>query len=269
MACSPCEVELRSQEAQALGLSHLVPVDAAALIRFDPNMDVDLNCDLGEGCPHDAELMTLITSANVSCGFHAGDVALAHAALRAAAEHGVQAGAHPGFPDREGFGRREWAWPEERVFEECVDQVGALAGLARVAGAPLRYVKPHGALYNMACRDDAYARPVVAAVESFGLALMGLPASRLQALCAGRCRFVAEGFADRRYLPDGSLVPRSRPDAFVTDPAEAVRQVEWLLAERDVETVCVHGDNPHAVAFVRGLRAVLSARGIGIRAFTA
>jgi UPF0271 protein len=230
-------------------------------------MPIDLNCDLGEGGPSDAELMPLITSANVACGFHAGDPSTAYAALAAAARHGVQVGAHPGFPDREGFGRRELARSEQQVFEDCVYQVGALAGLARAVGLPLRYVKPHGALYNMACRDDAYGRPVVAAAELFGLALMGLPDSRLQALCAGRVPFVAEGFADRRYLPDGSLVPRARPDAFVEDPDEAVRQAEWLLRDKGVRTLCVHGDNPQALAFVRALREELARRGVEVRPF--
>jgi 5-oxoprolinase (ATP-hydrolysing) subunit A len=230
-------------------------------------MDIDLNCDLGEGCPHDAELMPLITSANVACGWHAGDAATAHAALRAAARHGVQVGAHPGFPDREGFGRRELPRSEEQIFEDCVYQIGALAGLARAVGLPLRYVKPHGALYNMACRDEAYARPVVAAAALFGLAVMGLPGSRLEALCAGRCPFVAEGFADRKYRPDGSLVPRDRPDAFVAGPVEAVHQAEWLLRDKGVRTLCVHGDNPEAVAFVQELRESLMRQGIAIRKF--
>jgi UPF0271 protein len=230
-------------------------------------MDIDLNCDLGEGCAGDAELMPLITSANIACGFHAGDPATALAALTAAARHGVRAGAHPSFPDREGFGRRELARTEQQVYEECVYQVGALAGLARSVGIPLSHVKPHGALYNVACRDEAYARPVVAAAALFGLPLLGLPRSRLQALSDGRCPFVAEGFADRRYLPDGSLVPRSRPDAFLESPAEAVRQVRWLIQEHGVRTVCVHGDNPQALAFVRELRAALTREGFAIRAF--
>lgn len=221
-------------------------------------MDIDLNCDLGEGCPYDAELMPLITSANIACGFHAGDPATALAALRAAAQFGVRAGAHPSFPDREHFGRRELERSEQQVFEDCVYQIGALAGLARTVGIELQHVKPHGALYNMACREDRLARPVVAAAELFGLALLGLPGSRLQALSAGRCLFVAEGFADRRYLPDGSLVPRTEPDAFIEDPAEAVAQVEWLLRSRGVQTLCVHGDNPQAVAFVRALRELLT-----------
>jgi 5-oxoprolinase (ATP-hydrolysing) subunit A len=230
-------------------------------------MEIDLNCDLGEGCPHDAELMALVTSANVACGFHAGGPAEAHAALAAAARHGTQVGAHPGFPDREHFGRREMERSEEQIFEDTVYQVGALAALAQATGLKLRHLKPHGALYNMACRDDAYARPVVAAAELFGLDLMALPGSRLQALCAGRCPFVAEGFADRRYLPDGSLVPRSRPDAFVHDADEAVRQAEWQLRERGVRTLCVHGDNPQALAFVRRLRQALAERGVAVRKF--
>jgi UPF0271 protein len=230
-------------------------------------MEIDLNCDLGEGCPHDAELMPLITSANIACGFHAGDPGTARAALEAAARHGVQVGAHPGFPDREHFGRQELVRTGQQIFDDCVYQIGALAGLARAAGLSLRYVKPHGGLYNMACRDEAYARPVVQAAALFGLALMGLPGSRLEAASAGRCPFVAEGFADRRYQPDGSLVPRSRPDAFVTDPAEAVEQAERLVREQGVRTLCVHGDNPQALAFVRALRDAVTRQGITIRAF--
>lgn len=230
-------------------------------------MNVDLNCDLGEGCPFDAELMPLITSANVACGLHAGDPATAFATLSLAARHGVQVGAHPSFNDRASFGRRDIEQPEQQTFAECVYQIGALDALARAAGVTLAYVKPHGALYNMACRDDAVARPVVEAACRFGLPLMALPGSRLEAACAGRCGFIAEGFADRRYLPDGSLVSRSRPDAFVVDPAEAVRQAEWLLREKGVRTLCVHGDNPQAVAFVRALRTALAGKGIAVRKF--
>jgi UPF0271 protein len=231
-------------------------------------MQLDLNSDLGEGCPHDAELMPLITTANVSCGFHAGDAATALAALRLAAQHGVQVGAHPGFADREHFGRRDLPLTEEQVFEQTVYQIGAVAGLARAAGLTLRHVKPHGALYNLACRDDAFARPIVAATELFGLALMALPGSRLEALSAGRCEFVAEGFADRRYRPDGSLVPRSEPDAFVADADEAVRQARRLLEGKGgVRTLCVHGDNPHALDFVRALRDALARQDVVLRPF--
>jgi UPF0271 protein len=230
-------------------------------------MEIDLNCDLGEGCAHDVELMPLITSANIACGFHAGDPATAMAAIKAAACHGVQIGAHPSFPDRENLGRRELVRTEQQIFEDCLYQVGALSALAQAAGKKLSHLKPHGALYNMACREGAYARPVVAAAEQTGLRLLGLPGSRLQYLSDRRCAFVPEGFADRRYLPDGSLVPRSQPDAFIADPAEAVSQVEWLLAKTNVRTLCVHGDNPQALAFVRELRSSLELRGIAIRAF--
>src|SRR5262245_55297078 len=218
-------------------------------------MDIDLNCDLGEGCPHHDELMASITSANIACGFDAGDPATGAPTLHSALRHGVQAGAHPGFADREHFGRRELVLPETQIYEECVYQVGALIALARAAGTAIRHIKPHGALYNLACRDDAHARPLVQAAEFFGLPLVALPGSRLEALA--RSGFVAEGFADRRYLPDGSLVPRGRPDAFVEDPADAVRQAEWLMRERGVRTLCVHGDNRQAVAFVQRLRAAL------------
>jgi UPF0271 protein len=224
-------------------------------------MNVDLNCDLGEGGPFDAELMPLVTSANIACGFHAGDPATAFATLRDAFRHGVQAGAHPSFPDRQHFGRREMARTEQQIFEDCIYQVGALEALARAAGGELRHLKPHGALYNMACRSDEFARPVVEAAAFFGLPLVGLPGSRLEAQSAGRCEFVAEGFADRRYMPDGSLVPRSRPDAMIDDPIEAAEQVEWLLRDKGVRTICVHGDNPQAVAFLRGLRETLTRLG--------
>ncbi|HVS38726.1 MAG TPA: 5-oxoprolinase subunit PxpA [Gemmataceae bacterium] len=230
-------------------------------------MEIDLNCDLGEGAPLDAELMPLITSANIACGFHAGGPAEAMTALRTAFRHGVHAGAHPSFADREHFGRRELDQSEEQIYQDCVYQIGALAALARAARTELHHVKPHGGLYNRACRDDAYARPVVAAVALFGLPLMGMPGSRLEALSRGQCPFVAEGFADRRYQPDGSLTARSQPDAFVSDPAEAVRQAEWLLREKGVRTLCVHGDNPEALAFVRELRSALTQFGFTIRAF--
>jgi 5-oxoprolinase (ATP-hydrolysing) subunit A len=230
-------------------------------------MEVDLNCDLGEGCALDEELMALVTSVNIACGFHAGDPSTARTALCQALAHGVQAGAHPSFPDRANFGRAELSRTAQQVFDDCVYQVGALAGLAKAVGLRLRHLKPHGALYNQACREAAYARPVVDAAALFGLCLVGLPGSQLQTLSAGRCSFAPEGFADRRYLPDGSLVPRSAPNAFIEDPTEAVQQVNWLLRERGVRTICVHGDNPRALDFVRLLRADLLQAGHRISPF--
>jgi UPF0271 protein len=227
-------------------------------------MNIDLNSDLGEGCALDAELMTLVTSANICCGFHAGDAATAHAALKLAAKNGVQVGAHPGYADRVNFGRVERDMSEEAIFELCLYQVGALAALAQSAGVHLRYLKPHGALYNQACRNDRHARPIQAAAEILRLPVMGLPGSRLELLCKAGYGFIAEGFADRRYQADGALVPRDRPDAFVNDVEEAVAQADRLLRERGVRTLCVHGDNPQALDFVRGLRAAFARRGITI-----
>jgi UPF0271 protein len=232
-------------------------------------MNIDLNSDLGEGCSNDAELMTLITSANISCGFHAGDSATAHAALNLAAKHGVHVGAHPGYADRANFGRVELAMSEEAIFQMCLGQVHALMGLAQAtAGIQVRYLKPHGALYNQACRDDAYARPIMAAAEILKLPVLGLPGSRLESLCKTGYGFIAEGFADRRYRADGSLVPRTQPDAFVHDVDDAVAQAERLIREHGVQTLCVHGDNPQALAFVRGMRDAFAKRGVSLRAFS-
>lgn len=230
-------------------------------------MRLDLNCDLGEGCDLDAELLPLISSANVSCGFHAGDASTAWGTIELAMRHGVRVGAHPGFPDRAHFGRRELEMDELQVFRECVYQIGALQGVARALGVDLAYVKPHGALYNMAGRDDCYARPVLQAARLFSLPILGLPGSRVQVLAGDQVRFIAEGFADRRYQPNGQLVPRSQPDAFLESADEALRQAEWLIAEQGIETLCVHGDNPQALEFIRHLREALLTRGFRIEAF--
>jgi 5-oxoprolinase (ATP-hydrolysing) subunit A len=230
-------------------------------------MDIDLNCDLGEGCDADAELMALITSANVSCGFHAGDATTARTALKLAKHYGVQVGAHPGYADREHYGRRELNLGEDAVFDLCVFQVSALADLARAVDVPLRYIKPHGALYNQACRDDNIARGIIAAATLLQLPVMALPGSRLEALCLGQCGFIREGFADRRYQKDGMLVPRNRPNAYINDVKEAVVQADWLLQKYRIATLCVHGDNLQALEFVRGLREAFAQHGINVRAF--
>jgi UPF0271 protein len=230
-------------------------------------MQIDLNSDLAEGCGLDAELMALITSANLCCGFHAGSPSIAHATLKLAQKHGVHVGAHPGHPDREHFGRRELNLKEEEVFELVLFQVGALAGLAQAASVRLRYIKPHGALYNQAFSEDAVARPIMAAADILRLPVVGQPGSRLARYCQAGSGFIPEGFADRRYLPDGRLVPRDQPDAFVHDIDEAVAQAERLIQEHGVRTLCVHGDNPQALDFVRGLREAFTRRGIPIRGF--
>ena len=133
-------------------------------------MFIDLNSDLGEGCGHDAELLALVTSANVGCGFHAGDAETSFETLHLAARRRVQVGAHPGFPDKENFGRRDLAWNSQQVYRECLYQVGALLGLAKAANCPVRCLKPHGTLYNIACRDPAYAGAIAEAASMMGLA---------------------------------------------------------------------------------------------------
>lgn len=230
-------------------------------------MELDLNADLGEGAGFDAVLMPLVTSANVCGGLHAGDPGEIARTLALANTYGVAVGAHPGYADREHFGRRDQELGNQELVALCVYQLGALAAMASVFGLTVRYVKPHGALYNQACRDRRVADLLVVGLAQFDLPVLALPGSQLADACADRLPFVAEGFADRRYRPDGSLVPRTEPDAFVRDPAEAVAQVEWLVRDRGVRSVCVHGDNPEAVAFTRAVRDGLLARGFVLKSF--
>lgn len=235
---------------------------------------IDLNCDLGEGSGHDAELMPLITSANIACGAHAGDAATMRATVALARAHGVAIGAHPGFADREHFGRRELALSAAELRELVRGQIEALR---KIAGDEVRHVKPHGALYNLAARDAAVARIVAEAVGEAGadLVLFTLAGSELaQAGRTAGLRVAEEVFADRTYQADGSLTPRTRPDALVTDESAAVAQVLRMVREGVVrasdgtdvairaDTVCLHGDGAHAVAFAWRLNGELRAAGI-------
>ncbi|MCE9565318.1 MAG: LamB/YcsF family protein [Planctomycetes bacterium] len=230
-------------------------------------MQIDLNADLGEGAGFDAELMPLITSANVCCGLHAGGPGDIARTLGLAHKHNVVIGAHPGYADREHFGRRELSLGNQELVALCVYQLGALYAMAAALGLQVRYVKPHGGLYNQACRDRHIAELFVIAAAQLELPVVALPGSELATVCRDRVPFVPEGFADRRYRPDGSLIPRTEPDAFVHDPEEAVKQVEQLIAERGVRTICVHGDNPQAVAFTKAVREALVSRGFTIKSF--
>lgn len=239
-----------------------------ALIVTLCHMLIDLNADLGEGIGTDAALMPLITSANVCCGFHAGDADSVRATLELAAQHGVAVGAHPGYADRENFGRCELALTDRQVATLVIHQVGAIVGLSRICRSYVRYLKPHGALYNQACRDAGFAKPIAAAAFLYGLSVVGLPGSALeQAARAIGLPFIAEGFADRRYESDGSLVPRSAPNAMISDPVEAVAQVEWLVRDQGVRTICVHGDSPGAVEMIMHVRDGLLKRGYELAAF--
>lgn len=228
---------------------------------------IDLNADLGEGCPYDSQMMPFLSSANIACGFHAGDPQTMAQAIEQAVAHNVSIGAHPGFPDKENFGREELSLTPQAIYEDCVYQIGALQALCQTFGKSVRYLKPHGALYNMACRDEGIAKPIIACAQMFEIPVLGLPNSKLQDMARGKCRFVAEGFADRRYTADGFLVARSEHNAFVQGVTEAKEQLQWLLESMGVESICIHGDNPSALQFVKELRAELIQEGFTIQAF--
>lgn len=242
---------------------------------------VDLNSDVAEGFGRwsfdtDDDLMTLVSSANVACGFHAGDPSVMRHAVELAAQNDVAVGAHVGYPDLQGFGRRRMDMAAQELTDAVVYQVSALAGMARVAGTRVRYVKPHGALYNTAVDSSTQARAIVDAVVELdlGLAIMGLPGSALlrHAEDAG-LPTIAEAFADRAYMPDGSLAPRSMGGAVVVDVDAVVARVLRMVTEGLVETMsgstlalradsyCIHGDSPGAVQMGRRLRAALEQEG--------
>jgi 5-oxoprolinase (ATP-hydrolysing) subunit A len=230
---------------------------------------IDLNADLGEGFPNDRLLLGLVTSASICCGAHAGGPDVSRRALRDAGVRRVAVGAHPGYDDREGFGRRDRKLTTSQVRDLVTAQVGSLMAIAAELGMKLEYVKPHGALYNQAQVSAEVAEGVVRAVKVFSLPLLGQPASLLASVAgAHRLRYVAEGFPDRRYRQDGSLVPRSAPDAVLHTPGEVEAQVVRLVNQGVVQTLCIHGDDPRAVANARLVREVLDRRGIAVRGFT-
>jgi UPF0271 protein len=247
---------------------------------------VDLNCDMGEsfGAYHigaDEEVFPYITSANVACGFHGGDPTVMRTTLARAREHDVAIGAHPGFPDLIGFGRRNIDATTDEVYDLVVYQIGALLGFANAAGLAMQHVKPHGALYNMAVAKPQLAAAIARAVRDVdrGLVLFGLPGSHLisEGESAG-LRTACEAFADRNYTSDGTLVSRRRPDAHVHDAGEALARAIRMVREGSVtpvdgppipirvDTICIHGDGPHAAQFARELRTGFDRTGIRVQA---
>ncbi len=247
---------------------------------------VDLNCDMGEsfgayqmGC--DEEILPYITSANIACGFHAGDPATMRKTVERALAHGVEIGAHPGLPDLNGFGRRNMAISPQEAYEMVVYQIGALHGFLQAEGAVMQHVKPHGALYNMAAVRADLARAIAEAVYRINpeLILVGLAGSQLieQGKAVG-VRVKNEVFSDRTYQQDATLTPRSQPDALVTSDEQAVQQVIRMVKEGKVktqqgidiaieaETVCIHGDGKHALMFARHIRERLKAVNITVQA---
>ena len=245
---------------------------------------IDLNCDMGESfgaytMGNDIEILDYVSSANIACGFHAGDPSTMRTTVREALARGVAVGAHPGLPDLEGFGRRNMAVSQTEAYDMVLYQVGALAGYAQAMGARLSHVKAHGALYNMAAKDYALAEAIAQAVHDFDrkLVLFGLAGSEmLRAAEKLGLRAAGEVFADRSYQDDGSLTPRTQAGAMIVDEEAAVLQVRRMVTQglvrsvrgNDVpvraETICIHGDQPGALAFVKRLRAELERAGVQV-----
>lgn len=243
---------------------------------------IDLNCDMGESfgqykLGEDEAVMPFISSANIACGLHAGDPLVMQTTLRLANRHGVAIGAHPGWPDLQGFGRRDMNLTPDEAEAFVLYQIGALAAFAKAEGAALRHVKPHGALYNQAAKDRSLADAIARAVKRFDeeLILVGLAGSALVAagVDAG-LRVANEGFPDRRYNPDGTLVSRKSADAILELPEEVAAHAVALAREGidfagqrvPVETLCLHGDNAHAAQNAKLVREALSKSGIDVEA---
>ena len=245
------------------------------------NLSVDLNSDLGEGAASESELLKLVSSANIACGFHAGSPLSMTATIRAAHAAGVAVGAHPSLADRENFGRRELPVTPNEVFALVAYQVGAFQAIATSLGVRPNHIKPHGALYNMAARDPALAEAVTHALLAVDRTLILFAPDGSALAQAGEAiglRVAREVFADRHYQPDGALVPRTQPNALLHDAEDAAGRVLRMLRENVVrtidggdlaiqaDTICVHGDTPDAVHFARKLRANLTAAGIAVAA---
>ncbi|HWL44158.1 MAG TPA: 5-oxoprolinase subunit PxpA [Ilumatobacter sp.] len=237
---------------------------------------IDLNADLGESygvwrLGDDAALLDVVTSANIACGFHAGDPSTLRRTCLAATARGVAIGAQVSYPDLAGFGRRFIDIDPGELRDAVLYQLGALDAFAQVAGAGVAYVKPHGALYHACISHPAQAEAVVAAAHEYdpAMAVLGAPGSLLLARAeALGMEAVPEAYADRAYLPDGRLVPRDQPGAVLHDPAEAAAQAVTLATAGGARSICVHGDTPGAVAIAQAVRAGLEQAGIGVYAFT-
>ncbi len=250
-------------------------------------MQVDLNADAGESYGvytygHDEALFPLVSSVNLACGFHAGSPLRMKEAVARAKAHKVAVGAHPGFPDLVGFGRREMALSPEEVYADLLYQIGALSAFLKAEGLFLHHVKPHGALYLKACRDRETARAIAQAVKDFdpGLPLVVLPNTPYEEEArAMGLRVVLEAFPERAYLKNGQLAPRSLAGSWITDPKEAARRALRMVFEGRVEaldggevevraeTLCIHGDNRSAPQVAKAIREALEGEGVEVRAF--
>jgi UPF0271 protein len=228
-------------------------------------MTIDLNCDMGELADAPEELlMPLISSANVACGAHAGDRFTMERTIRLAMRSNVAAGAHPGYPDRDNFGRIELAMTRGEIEDSVYEQIMALETVASALGCPLRHVKPHGALYNVAARNRSVAAAIAAGVRRWNATapLVGLAGSlMLDVWREAGFPVLAEAFADRAYEPDGTLRSRRLPGALITDPARAAEQAVRIAQGGSAQTICIHGDTPQAVEIARAVRERLQREG--------
>jgi len=245
-------------------------------------MVIDINCDLGEGMPNDAALMPYISSANIACGFHAGDEDTMRRTIALAIEHGVAIGAHPGFPDKKNFGRTEMKFPEEDIVSIVSEQVYIMLDLVFALGGKLQHVKPHGALYNMSARDLSLASAIANAIKDIdeSLILFGLSGSKsIEAADLIGLRTANEVFADRTYTNEGTLTPRQQSGALITETVAMEQQVLQMIREQQVmslqgkkvslkaDTICIHGDGEHAVVFAQQVHQLLQNHHITIQSF--
>ncbi|MDQ6788034.1 MAG: LamB/YcsF family protein [Acidobacteriota bacterium] len=246
---------------------------------------IDLNCDMGESfgaweMGRDTELMDFVSSVNIACGFHAGDASVIRKTIETAIEKGVAVGAHPSFPDLQGFGRREMRMNAREIFDIILYQVSAVKGICEALGAHLHHVKPHGALYNQASKDEPIAGAIAKAVKAIdaNLILYGLSESYLISEAEKiNLKTASEVFADRTYKADGSLTPRSEPNALITDREKAAAQVWQMISAQTVratngatvsikaETVCIHGDSANALEFAKTIRQKLIEQGVTVK----
>jgi len=240
-------------------------------------MNIDLNCDMGENIGNDEEIMPYITSANIACGFHAGDEMSILNTIRLAKKYGVAVGAHPGWKDLAGFGRHEMSFSSENVEALVLYQIGALHAIAKSERVELHHVKPHGALYNQAAKDQALADSITRAIKKYSsdLILVGLAGSSLvEAGLEAGLTVANEGFPDRNYEPNGTLTPRTRENAIIRSPEEisahavelAKHGVQLSGRSVPVDTLCLHGDHPYVVHNVKQVRQSLEKQGIRIAA---
>lgn len=230
-------------------------------------MKIDLNCDLGEGIGNDESIMPFITSANVACGFHAGDEKTMRETIRLAKKFNVNVGAHPSWEDRENFGRKEMNVSAEEAKKIVFYQIELFAKICKEENAILTHVKPHGALYNQSARDDDLANAIAHAIKGVGedLTLVGLAGSRsIEAGIKMGLRVAREGFPDRRYNSDGSLMSRSLVGAVIESSVEVANHALQLIQSRKMDTLCLHGDHPHAGENAKLLRNVLEKNGVEI-----